>query len=103
MANALTKQANYAEAEEQYRNAVKLAADDETLISVYDNWGHRLGRTGLHKEAEEKFRKALEIKTDILLLCGVASELADQGRLDEARNLYLRGDDGPKDTLSLAI
>lgn len=101
-ANALIKKAKYAEGEEQYRHAVRLATDDDSLISVYGDWGYSLGRMGRHKEAEEKYRKALEIKTDIGLLCGVASQLVDQSRVEQARGFYLRAEGlGPKDSSEL--
>lgn len=88
----------YSEAEQKYRQAIKLATDDDTLVSVYDSWGQSLGRMGRHKEAEAQHRKALEIQTNLYLLCGVASELADQGRLEEACKLYLQAEKlGPKD------
>jgi tetratricopeptide (TPR) repeat protein len=78
--------ASLREAEQSCDQAVRL---DKGLPEVYAPLGHLYSANGQHAEAERQYRKALELKPELVeAQLGLASALADLQRYDEAEATY---------------
>ncbi len=78
---------------EDWRTNISLFESAEKVspnsVKVNYNLGHLYAREGRLKEAEEKYKRALEIKPDFnLAWVGLSGVYAFQGRVDDLKNLY---------------
>ncbi|MEM9808008.1 MAG: tetratricopeptide repeat protein, partial [Cyanobacteria bacterium P01_D01_bin.56] len=86
LGNALSDQSRYDEAEEAYRNAIRLNPDDAI---AYNNLGNALSDQSRYDEAEEAYRNAIRLNPDYAIAYNNFGYLYQvQGRLEEAIELY---------------
>jgi tetratricopeptide (TPR) repeat protein len=92
-AKALMIQKDYVGAEEKYRLAAECTTDPKALASIYADWGNDLSKLHRHTEAGEKYRSALDYDpSNPVLRIQFAQQVAREGRLDEARALFLEAE-----------
>jgi predicted O-linked N-acetylglucosamine transferase (SPINDLY family) len=86
-AELLRTRGRLAEAEENFKKALKLAPE---LCITLNNYGNLLRQQGRYAEAEECFRKALQQKEDAAIHNNMGAALLDDGRIVESEACFRR-------------